>query len=96
MMLKVLIIDDEPYVREGLKHIIDWQENGFEICGEASDGDEGYSKILELKFGSSTSTIVSARSNETKANSNISLSSLKASNSLLKSLLESLHFLYQT
>ena len=48
-MLKVLIIDDEPYVREGLKHIIDWQENGFEICGEASDGDEGYSKILELK-----------------------------------------------
>ncbi|MBE6052938.1 MAG: response regulator [Clostridium sartagoforme] len=48
-MLKVLIIDDEPYVREGLKHIVDWNENGFEICGEASDGDEGYSKILELK-----------------------------------------------
>ncbi|MBS5884476.1 MAG: response regulator [Clostridium sp.] len=48
-MLKVLIIDDEPYVREGLKHIIDWEENGFEICGEAADGDEGYSKILDLK-----------------------------------------------
>ncbi|MDV4150356.1 response regulator [Clostridium sp. AL.422] len=48
-MLRVLIIDDEHYVREGLKHIIDWQVNGFEICGEASDGDEGYSKILELK-----------------------------------------------
>ncbi|MGG7141976.1 response regulator transcription factor [Clostridium nigeriense] len=47
-MLKVLIIDDEPYVREGLKHIIDWSENGFEICGEAQDGDEGYNKILEL------------------------------------------------
>ncbi|MDI9217137.1 response regulator transcription factor [Clostridium tertium] len=48
-MLKVLIIDDEPYVREGLKHIINWRENGFEICGEAADGDEGYSKVLELK-----------------------------------------------
>ena len=47
-MLRVLIIDDEPYVREGLKHIIDWRENGFEICGEAQDGDEGYKKILEL------------------------------------------------
>ena len=47
-MLKVLIIDDEPYVREGLKYIIDWRENGFEICGEAQDGDEGYNKILEL------------------------------------------------
>ena len=48
-MLKVLIIDDEPYLREGLKHIVDWKGNGFEICGEAKDGDEGYSKILELK-----------------------------------------------
>lgn len=47
-MLKVLIIDDEPYLREGLKHIVDWTGNGFEICGEAQDGDEGYSKILEL------------------------------------------------
>lgn len=36
-MLKVLIIDDEPYVREGLKYIIDWKENGFEVCGEASN-----------------------------------------------------------
>ena len=48
-MLKVLIIDDEPYVREGLKYIVDWNENGFEVCGEASNGDEGYEKILELK-----------------------------------------------
>lgn len=48
-MLRVLIIDDEPYVREGLKYIIDWKENGFEVCGEASNGDEGYDRILELK-----------------------------------------------
>lgn len=48
-MLKVLIIDDEPYVREGLKYIIDWKANGFEVCGEASNGDEGYDRILELK-----------------------------------------------
>jgi len=48
-MFKVLIIDDEPYLREGLKHIVDWKANGFEICGEAADGDEGYRKILDLK-----------------------------------------------
>lgn len=47
-MLKVLIIDDETYVREGLKYIVDWNENGFEVCGEASNGDEGYERILEL------------------------------------------------
>ena len=48
-MLKVMIVDDEPYVREGLKYIIDWEENGFEICGDAKDGDEAYSKIQSMK-----------------------------------------------
>lgn len=48
-MLKVMIVDDEPYVREGLKYIIDWEENGFEICGDAKDGDEAYSKIQTMK-----------------------------------------------
>lgn len=47
-MLKVLIMDDEPYVREGLKYIIDWENYGFTICGEAADGEEGYEKILDL------------------------------------------------
>ena len=47
-MLKVLIIDDEPYVREGLKYIIPWEEYGFEVCGDAVDGDDGFSKIVEL------------------------------------------------
>lgn len=48
-MLKVMIIDDEPYVREGLKYIIEWEKNGFEICGDAKDGNEAYSKIQSIK-----------------------------------------------
>ncbi|MBU3112209.1 response regulator [Clostridium lacusfryxellense] len=48
-MLKVLLIDDEPIVREGLKTIINWEENGFFICGEAVDGRTGLNKILCLK-----------------------------------------------
>lgn len=48
-MLKVLIIDDEPEVRSGLKTIIDWDELGFSVCGEAEDGKEGLEKIGELE-----------------------------------------------
>lgn len=45
-MLKVLIIDDEPNVRKGLKILVPWEENGFEICGDSGDPDEGLSLIL--------------------------------------------------
>lgn len=40
-MLNVLIVDDEYLVRYGLRESIDWRENGFNIIGEASDGEEG-------------------------------------------------------
>lgn len=48
MMLKVLLIDDEPIIREGLKHIIDWKALDIEICGEADDGKKGIEQILKL------------------------------------------------
>ena len=48
-MLKVLIADDEPYVREGIKNIINWNEFGFIICGEGTDGEDTYQKICDLK-----------------------------------------------
>lgn len=37
-MLKVLLVDDEPYILEGLKVMVNWAANGFIICGEASNG----------------------------------------------------------
>lgn len=48
-VLKVLLVDDEALVREGLKTIIPWEEYGFSICGTAQDGREGLQKIRELK-----------------------------------------------
>lgn len=36
--MKILIVDDEPMVREGLKIGIDWSEMGFEEVECASDG----------------------------------------------------------
>ncbi|AGF54090.1 two-component system response regulator YesN [Clostridium saccharoperbutylacetonicum] len=48
-MLNVLIIDDEPNVRLGLRKIISWEENGFKVCGEGQDAEDGYDKIINLK-----------------------------------------------
>ncbi|GHU80447.1 DNA-binding response regulator [Clostridia bacterium] len=48
-MLKVLIADDEPIVREGLKTVIDWEANGFSICGDAEDGNEAIEKLAALR-----------------------------------------------
>ena len=44
-MLKVLIIDDEAIIRRGLREIIDWREMGFEVVGEAGDGEIGLALI---------------------------------------------------
>ncbi len=48
-MYKVLIIDDEPIIRKGLTSIINWNQLGCEICGEAPDGQIGQEMIKNLK-----------------------------------------------
>lgn len=39
--MKVLMIDDEPLARIGIRSIIPWEENGFTLVGEAKNGVEG-------------------------------------------------------
>lgn len=48
-MYKVLIADDESIIRNGLKKVIDWNGLGFEIAGEAADGEEALDIALEVK-----------------------------------------------
>ena len=38
-MIKIFLVEDEFVVREGIKNNIDWEGNGLEFCGEASDGE---------------------------------------------------------
>jgi two-component system response regulator YesN len=47
-METLYIADDEKIIRDGLKFILDWEELGFEICGEAGNGDEALEGILRL------------------------------------------------
>ncbi len=39
-MLKVLLVDDEHFILQGLKVLINWEKEGFVIAGTASDGSE--------------------------------------------------------
>ncbi len=45
-MNTVFIADDELIIRQGLKCIIDWDELGFKIIGEASNGKDALDFIL--------------------------------------------------
>lgn len=47
-MLKMLIVDDEYYSREGMKKIIDWSQYDIEIIGSAENGIQGIDMIREL------------------------------------------------
>ena len=42
---RVLIVDDEILVRQGIKHLLNWEKEGFQIVGEASNGKEALEKI---------------------------------------------------
>lgn len=48
-METVFIADDEASIREGLKYIIDWENLGFRICGESSNGEDALARILALQ-----------------------------------------------
>lgn len=47
-MLTILLVDDEYLVRMGIRETINWSELGFEIIGEASDGEVGLEMALKL------------------------------------------------
>ena len=44
-MIKVLLVDDEYFIMQGLAKIVDWEENGFEIVGMAGNGAEALELI---------------------------------------------------
>ncbi|MCR4694385.1 MAG: response regulator [Pseudobutyrivibrio sp.] len=47
-MYKAVIIDDEPWTRNVIKSLGQWERLGIEIVGEASDGEMGWSLIKNI------------------------------------------------
>jgi two-component system response regulator YesN len=48
-MYKLLIVDDEKIVIEGLKSATNWKEHHIVIVGSASDGEEALKEIINKK-----------------------------------------------
>lgn len=48
-MLKILIVDDEDYIRQGMRYTIPWEDYGMEITAEASNGAEALKLAIQLK-----------------------------------------------
>lgn len=48
MTYSVLIVDDEPWSREIVKDLADWEGLGLAVAGEAEDGEEGLRRMREL------------------------------------------------
>lgn len=48
-MLKLLIVEDEKWEREGLMEFLDWGSLGIELSGAACDGFEGIDKACILR-----------------------------------------------
>jgi two-component system, chemotaxis family, chemotaxis protein CheY len=46
-MTRVLIVDDAAFMRGTLKMML--ERNGYEIAGEAENGEEAIAKYLELE-----------------------------------------------
>lgn len=44
-MYKVVLVDDEPFIVEGLTKVIDWARHQFEICGTATSGKRALTLI---------------------------------------------------
>ncbi|MDP4099339.1 response regulator transcription factor [Paenibacillus sp. P96] len=42
---RILVVDDETLVRQGIKHYLNWEQYGFEIAGEAANGREALELI---------------------------------------------------
>ncbi|WP_020618696.1 response regulator transcription factor [Paenibacillus daejeonensis] len=46
---KVLIVDDEQLIRQGIKYFMNWEQEGFQIVGEAANGQEALEMVAKLR-----------------------------------------------
>lgn len=49
-MYDVLIVDDEPVARQSLRYLIDWEELGFTVKGEAQDGRQALEMLRSHRY----------------------------------------------
>ncbi len=45
--VKIFLVEDEIVIRNGIKNSIEWEKEGYEFVGEASDGELAYPMIVK-------------------------------------------------
>lgn len=48
-MYKVMVVDDEPIIRTGIRACLDWQALGLEMVGEYANGEEAYRAMTSVR-----------------------------------------------
>ena len=48
-MIRVFLVEDEIIIRNGIKNSIEWENEGYQFVGEASDGELALPIILKEK-----------------------------------------------
>ncbi len=48
-MIKIFLVEDEIVIREGIHRMIPWSEYGYELAGEAADGEIALPMIRQIK-----------------------------------------------
>ena len=46
--IRIVLADDHPVVRIGVRNMLS-EQDGFDVVGEATDGDEAITQTLELE-----------------------------------------------
>lgn len=49
-MIKVLLVDDEQFIRQGLRHIVDWEKYGYQVVAEAENGSDAIRILEEIEI----------------------------------------------
>jgi two-component system response regulator YesN len=49
-LLRILLVDDEPFIRKGLAALIDWEAEGYCIANEAENGAAAIQLLKEEKY----------------------------------------------
>lgn len=47
-LLKLVIVDDEPILLQGLVKTYNWNEMGFEVAGQAQSGEQAIEVIKKV------------------------------------------------
>lgn len=48
-MHKLLIVDDDEWIREGIKRNVPWEKGNIHVVGTAADGQEGWELVQQLQ-----------------------------------------------